>query len=213
MEIHVGRDIKTYMARLDTPEEIRRQFGLPTDLSDLSDLELARTQRTISNLLTAPGQRLPDGVRNFLESEYVRVDKQISVLNQQNKIQELRGEVESQVKDPELRAELATKLEDLAQTTAELGEHVQDIRASDARASDELRKADAKWQRRKELMQLDRMAVIVGAFLLVGLATVLTVAMFTHTDIPEILSSAFLLILGFFFGQNTARGGTSGDSN
>lgn len=213
MEIHDGRDINYYLMRLHSPEDIRKEFGLPTDLSGLDAQALERAQRTIANLLTAPGPQLPNGVRNFLESEHYRVQKQISVLNQQSKIQELRGEVESQVKDPELRAELATKLEDLAQTTAELGKQVQDIRASDARAGNELRKADAKWQRRKELMQLDRMAVIVGAFLLVGLATVLTIAMFSHTDIPEILSSAFLLILGFFFGQNTARGGTSGDSN
>ncbi|MEV0544321.1 hypothetical protein [Nocardia salmonicida] len=213
MEMHVGPDVTNYLMRLHTPESIRAEFGLPTDLSGLTVQELDHAHVAIQNLLTTPGLRMFDGVRNFLESENYRVMKQISVLNQQKMIQDLRGEVESQVKDPELRAELATKLEELAQTTVELGKQVRDIRGSDARASSELRKADAKWQRRKELMQLDRMAVIVGAFLLVGLATVLTVAMFSHTAIPEILSSAFLLILGFFFGQNSSRGGSPDSSN
>jgi hypothetical protein len=30
--------------------------------------------------------------------------------------------------------------------------------------------------------------------------------MFTHTAAPEIVTSAFLLILGYFFGQTTASG-------
>ncbi|MFI7527495.1 hypothetical protein [Nocardia salmonicida] len=213
MEMHVGNEFTNRLLRLHTPESIRAEFGLPTDLSGLSLPELERSHAIIDNVLTDPVMRIPDGVYRFLESEKFRVLKQISVFNQQRLIQDLRGEVESQVKDPEVLAEFDSKFEDLARTAAELGKEIQDIRATDARASNELRKADAKWQRRKELMQLDRMAVIVGAFLLVGLATVLTIATFSHTAIPEILSSAFLLILGFFFGQNSSRGGSSGDSN
>ena len=45
------------------------------------------------------------------------------------------------------------------------------------------------------------------------MAASLIIAMFSHTDVPEIVASGFLLILGFFFGQNSSRGGSSGDSN
>lgn len=46
-----------------------------------------------------------------------------------------------------------------------------------------------------------------------GLAAVLVVAMFVHTPVPEILASGFLLILGFFFGQNSTRGNSSAGPN
>lgn len=199
---------------LRTPQDIRKAYGIPTDLSDSPLDELNRIHGLLRNLLTAPNSgELPAPLRRFLESEYYRVSQQVTYVEQQKAIQEIRGEVETQVENPELRAELATKLDDLAKTTTELGKQVQDIRASDARAISDLRKADAKWQRRKEFLQVDRAAVVVGAILLLGLATVLTVAMFKGTNIPEILSSAFLLILGFFFGQNSSRGGSSSDSN
>jgi hypothetical protein len=37
------------------------------------------------------------------------------------------------------------------------------------------------------------------------LAVVLTVAMFTHVAATAVISSSFLLILGYFFGQTVAR--------
>jgi hypothetical protein len=46
-------------------------------------------------------------------------------------------------------------------------------------------------------------ASIAGVVLLVGLGIALVVAMFIGTPVAEVVSSAFLLILGYFFGQST----------
>jgi uncharacterized membrane protein len=45
------------------------------------------------------------------------------------------------------------------------------------------------------------MATLIGAVLLVVLTVVLVIAMFTRTTVPELISNAFLIILGYFFGQ------------
>jgi CheY-like chemotaxis protein len=51
----------------------------------------------------------------------------------------------------------------------------------------------------------ESMASIVGGLLLVVLSVALIVAMFTNTAPPEVVVNAFLLILGYFFGQSAAR--------
>ncbi len=59
------------------------------------------------------------------------------------------------------------------------------------------------------MLEREPAAVLVGGVLLVVISIALIVAMFAHTPVPEIVSSGFLLILGFFFGQNSSRGGGS----
>lgn len=217
MDMDGGLNARDYLgvvrSRLHTPEDIRRHYGLKADLSELGLDELQHLQQTIAYQLTAPDDRLPAGIRNFLESEHYRVAKQISVLSQQNKIQELQAEVASGVEDSHVREELSSKLESLAQTTDQLAEQFQDIRSSDARASHELRVSESKWRNRMAMLQREPAAVLVGGSLLVLITGALIGGMFSHTEVPEILASGFLLILGFFFGQNSSRGGSSGDSN
>jgi hypothetical protein len=50
------------------------------------------------------------------------------------------------------------------------------------------------------------MATYVGAFLLIILTIVQVAAMFSETlHTSEIINNAFLLLLGYFFGQSVAR--------
>ncbi len=62
---------------------------------------------------------------------------------------------------------------------------------------------------RKSMLEREPAAVLIGGLLLLILTGTLIVGMFTSTEIPEILGNSFLLILGFFFGQTTHRGGRS----
>ncbi|MGH3973097.1 MAG: hypothetical protein ACRDS9_07205 [Pseudonocardiaceae bacterium] len=47
----------------------------------------------------------------------------------------------------------------------------------------------------------ESVASLVGGILLLALATTMIVAMFSGTTVSEIISNAFLVILGYFFGQ------------
>ena len=61
---------------------------------------------------------------------------------------------------------------------------------------------------RKAWFERESVASIVGAFLLLALGISLIVAMFIGTSPTEVVTSAFLLILGYFFGQTAARART-----
>jgi hypothetical protein len=58
---------------------------------------------------------------------------------------------------------------------------------------------------RRKWIERESIASIVGALLLLALATALIVAMFIGKAATEVVTSAFLLILGYFFGTSTAR--------
>jgi len=51
------------------------------------------------------------------------------------------------------------------------------------------------------------MASLIGGILLLAFGVALIVAMFTDTAVADILGNAFLLVLGYFFGQSTTRAG------
>jgi hypothetical protein len=54
---------------------------------------------------------------------------------------------------------------------------------------------------RRSWFERESVASIVGALLLLSLGTAVIIAMFTHTPASQIVTSSFLLILGYFFGQ------------
>jgi hypothetical protein len=60
--------------------------------------------------------------------------------------------------------------------------------------------AERKWNRR---VAREPIATLVGAILLVLLTTVFVIAMFLKVIPSTLLSNSFLIILGYFFGQNT----------
>ena len=71
-----------------------------------------------------------------------------------------------------------------------------------------LAEADARerrFQAWRAFLERESIAAIVGAFLLVVLAGALIVAMFANVPIADIISNAFLLILGYFFGQSVSQ--------
>ncbi|WP_280392796.1 hypothetical protein [Nocardia wallacei] len=121
----------------------------------------------------------------------------------QQQIDSIEESVEAKVSDPELRRELS---ELVGQIRAQQQQQTTDIRAHDE--AGELARLEImarRWEVRKAMLEREPAAVLVGGILLVGLAAALIVAMFIHTPVPEILANGFLLILGFFFGQNSSR--------
>ncbi|MDX3377783.1 hypothetical protein PV390_25615 [Streptomyces sp. ME02-6991-2A] len=72
--------------------------------------------------------------------------------------------------------------------------------------------SERKWNVRAQLLARESVATLVGSLLLVGLAAVITVAMFTNVQVSEILTNSFLIVLGYFFGQNSDKRNAGADS-
>ncbi|MCH7583392.1 MAG: hypothetical protein IIC72_12270 [Acidobacteria bacterium] len=72
-------------------------------------------------------------------------------------------------------------------------------------------RAQIKNRRWQTLLGRDSIAAIVGGLILIGFATAAIVAMFTDTEMTDVVQNSFLLILGYFFGAAVARrpGGAS----
>jgi uncharacterized membrane protein len=64
---------------------------------------------------------------------------------------------------------------------------------------------ERKWAIYRSFIERESMASIIGAILLLVLGAALVIATFTHTTPQEVVANAFLLILGYFFGQGVAR--------
>ncbi len=69
----------------------------------------------------------------------------------------------------------------------------------------ELKLARGKAEIRQSWLYRENIASIVGAILLLIFAATLVVAMFVGTTATDVVTNAFLLILGYFFGQSVAR--------
>ncbi|WP_432830683.1 hypothetical protein [Dactylosporangium sp. CA-092794] len=65
---------------------------------------------------------------------------------------------------------------------------------------------ERKWRMRRSLLEREPVAALIGAIILVAIAVALIVGMFAKVAVPEVLANAFLVILGFFFGQPTSGG-------
>lgn len=149
-----------------------------------------------------------DAVR-YMKQLRTSMVRRIASLQRQEQMEEIKDAVEEKVVDPDIRRELSEMVERISQQQAELAAKVQ---AQDEIGVGEIKRLNImkqRWEVRKAMLEREPAAVLVGAVLLILLAISLIVAMFIHTDVPEIVASGFLLILGFFFGQNSSRGGSS----
>ncbi|MFD9550107.1 hypothetical protein ACFWBG_22120 [Nocardia salmonicida] len=199
-----------------------RKNGLNgSDLRKLSSPELHAALDLVSNF--PDGWVAPDGTP-LSESSAFEVLKNdipprldninffirdlLAALEAKEQVAELQGAVKAKVQDPELRADLADLIADFAREQQQAA-----LEAKSTEAAEKMRQAvhdaeikERNWQRWKLMLDREPVAVLVGAVLLGVLTLALVVAMFVHTDVPEILSSGFLLILGFFFGQASGGG-------
>ncbi|MEV5832816.1 hypothetical protein [Nocardia sp. NPDC052112] len=109
------------------------------------------------------------------------------------------------VEDPDVRKELSALIGKIEEQQQQIEQLIQEN--GDAQKADlgRLKYRQQLWQMRKSLLEREPAAVLLGGVLLLAFAITLVIATFTHTETPEIVASAFLLILGFFFGQTTSR--------
>ncbi|MEU4311013.1 hypothetical protein [Nocardia sp. NPDC024068] len=143
----------------------------------------------------------------------VRKELQAGLRNatSRSELSRIRHVADSAIHDPVARQMVADQIQ-RAQDAVVKSSDTEDAR--DAALEIELRNVARGLEERRAKMrwsalQREPIAVLLGAFLLVGFSAVMVIAMFTHTEVPEIVMNMILLILGFFFGQSAA-GGRSG---
>jgi hypothetical protein len=64
---------------------------------------------------------------------------------------------------------------------------------------------ERRWKIWEKLLARDSVATAVGAFLLVSMPFIIFLAMIFGWAVPEVLQNAFLIILGYFFGQTASK--------
>ncbi|GAB3207903.1 hypothetical protein [Nocardia tengchongensis] len=158
----------------------------------------------------ADGERFVFGRRDvvgLLQKRQSRLLDRYAELARQEQLAEIRGAVEEKVEDPSVRSELSDLVSRVEQRQRDLDAKIQ---AQEDATAIEIRKLEVqerRWKMRKSLLEREPAAVLIGSLLLGVLTLALIIAMFIHTQVPEVLTSMVLLILGFFFGQTSGRGG------
>lgn len=211
---------------------IKEELGIPRTLEGATPDEVAAWLSRVENMMeTVPRQnRQPfditdsNGVTDVVGEGYmlrrladIRKELQAGLRNTtaRRELDQIRQVAESAIHDPVARQMVATQIQ-RAQDVVATSSVTEDAR--DAALETELqnvvrdlneRRARMRWS----LFQREPIAVLIGAVLLVGFSLVMVVAMFTDTQVPEIVMNMILLILGFFFGQSAANGrGGRGES-
>ncbi|MEV0683186.1 hypothetical protein AB0I35_04885 [Nocardia sp. NPDC050378] len=211
-----------------TLAHIVRNLGVDPDAGSVSDPDVARTAIDSLNELIFSLDVVVDteiglegrkgAVPTRVALQYLRrlrgaYASRITALEQLERMDDIKDVVEENVVDPAVRQQLSEMVTELARQQNELASKIEAQDNFEVREQKRINIMKQRWDARKAMLEREPAAVLVGGLLLLGIAVALIVAMFTHTEVPEILASGFLLILGFFFGQNSSRGESSGDSN
>ena len=140
--------------------------------------------------------------------------ERIALLRPREQMADLKEVVVNTVDDLNLRESLLREIEHGAAKASTEADLLQlELRQTDKeRENFELLRqerlitlAERRSKMRKSWFERESIASIVGAVLLLGLGIALIVAMFIGTTTSEVVTSGFLLILGYFFGQASGR--------
>ncbi len=147
----------------------------------------------------------------LLERKKFLLDR-INLLKGQEKITSLRELVSKRVPDEETRTKLLSEIEKIeieAQKFREQTSKVEEALAIEkVKREAELTKLEVFKQRSQVwlvFLERESVATITGAILLFVLTITQIIATFTRVQSTDILNNAFLLILGYFFGQSVSR--------
>ncbi|MBF5001832.1 hypothetical protein IRT45_32405 [Nocardia sp. BSTN01] len=204
------RDVRVRIRQITLTQEIAEEHLRTQSIPELK-ASIHRIDKMIASFEVMKGEAL-----SLAESEdrvaivmYLRdlrhiALEQIGEQVSQKQVDELNRAVEAKVDDPKVRQELGALVAEFAQKQQDLARELQ---AHDDEDAKELRRhelSERKWKMRTSLLEREPAAVLIGAVLLAAMALALIVGMFIHTPPPDLLGNAFLLILGFFFGQTTS---------
>ena len=150
---------------------------------------------------------------NLIDRKKIILDL-IKTKSRNEKISSLEDLINN-VGDDELRNKIESELEELNTQTTEFEEQAKELSKEEKEIESskqllEISKTKLELLEKKSQIWLtilakESIASIIGAFLLIIIAICLLVSMFLGIETTEIIESAFLLILGYFFGHAVAR--------
>ena len=99
---------------------------------------------------------------------------------------------------------LEAELEDLQRDTSKLQVESRQVMAQRDHDDAMMRAAvmERKWDVWSRILARESIATLIGSLLLIMLAIVLVVAMFTKAQSSDIVNNTFLIVLGYFFGNS-----------
>ena len=153
-----------------------------------------------------------DVVLEWLEDRRYRIEALLHARSQQAQLAAIQEQVDRTIPEPEGRHGIDAAL---AEAKAENEKLIRELQARDDEETRDKKRLEnwrTKMEARIAMVQHEPAAILLGGGLAVAIALVMMVGMFMHTEAPTVLVNAFLLILGFFFGQNTGGGKSSGKS-
>ena len=139
----------------------------------------------------------------------------IQQLESAEEVGELRQLIVKHVQDP-ARSEIIEKIEEAERSAYERHEKAREVEEAQVKEKSKveaevmLMEAEGKrFERRAKTWQTllgrESVATVVGAIILILMSIALLIAMFTGIETSEIVGNAFLVILGYFFGQAVGR--------
>jgi hypothetical protein len=156
----------------------------------------------------------------LLERKAFILDR-IKELRSEERLSNLRDDVANNVEDPVVREQVVGAVDHyLDQQRAESERIEQQKKEVEAKRMDALEREqrlnmemrERKWAIYRSFIERESMASIIGSILLILLAVVLIIGMFSHTAPSDVVSNAFLLVLGYFFAQATTRSASDRES-
>jgi len=151
------------------------------------------------------------GILQLLLSRKKLILERIRTLSTNQKIDSIKDLI-NQVDDENLKVKLNKEVSDLKNEAQRLREQANNV---DQKQTQEAVKTQVELERLKtelferrskvwfSLLERESAATIIGGILLLIILIAHIFAIFCKFSIPEILNNAFLIILGYFFGQST----------
>lgn len=207
MDLGQGQIDAQSLAELkDSLDRVNLAIANPGQFGTLG-IKFSASARAIIARTTAEGTITVGALPILIERKRLILDR-IRVLVPQEQLEEFLGTIEEKVKDPQVRQELSNLLSGYMVEQQRIAQEAEKVAYSDLDlALHEVEIRERKWRMRKSLLEREPVAVLIGGLLLFLLTGSLVVGMFMKIQAPEILANAFLLILGFFFGQSASGGG------
>jgi hypothetical protein len=154
------------------------------------------------------------GILPLLLQRKGQILDRISALRPEQQLREFRDDIATTVSDPQARTQLIDIIdrrfeeqrsirESLDREQAELESKRAEARIREMRLQIQIRERRAAIYR--SFLERESVASVVGAILLVVLGVTLIIGMFVHVTASDVISNAFLLILGYFFGTSVIR--------
>lgn len=184
----------------------------PESFGSLS-LSFHINQGKLTSLLAQPGEgSISIGILPVLLERKSMILRRIGVLRPQEQLSDLKKVIVDTVDDPKARESLLESIETSKEKAAAQAQFLQRQADETDQERERLMRFKVEAMERKSAMrrswfERESVASIVGALLLMGLGTAVIVSMFTHTTASQIVTSSFLIVLGYFFGQagNSSR--------